>query len=258
MAWSTNPKPSNLFATVDDVGEEPSAARREESLSSRTSGDESAMDIDLTLASDSAEQAKVNSEAKATSPETQTTPKPAAPPAPPRPNEAQADTHDPTLNLGDLKNVAPFAPNQQGLKDLHDLSTALPFESRAAAQVTDESVPAPLVLPNLPKAPPIPEPLTQTAWERYLAQMRAYMFEWNAYNAKMLAHFNERQAMVENSLQPDWMSAAGDASGYSAYMQGLKEDFRVRAHWDVSWEKHRECMLGLGKVRERMRRLGVC
>jgi hypothetical protein len=45
---------------------------------------------------------------------------------------------------------------------------------------------------------------------------------------------------------------SGDKGGYGKYMRGVEEDFRVRAHWDVSWEKHRECLRGLGKVRERL------
>ena len=47
------------------------------------------------------------------------------------------------------------------------------------------------------------------------------------------------------------MNALGEG-GFRSYTRGLEEDIRVREHWDVSWEKHREVMGGLGKVRERV------
>ena len=89
--------------------------------------------------------------------------------------------------------------------------------------------------------------------------MGSYMFEWNLFNQKMLDHFVGRQASVEDVLKPNWMSAVGEGTerwGYKKYMQDVQEDFRVREHWDVSWEKHRECMKGLGGVRERLLALG--
>ena len=105
------------------------------------------------------------------------------------------------------------------------------------------------------------------------------MTEWNAYNATMLAHFNARQARCVESLEAPvltqdgaggaaggnngggvlggitWINASGDA-GYKAYARGLEEDVRVREHWDVSWEKHREVMKRLGEVRERVAKGG--
>ena len=81
------------------------------------------------------------------------------------------------------------------------------------------------------------------------------MTEWNAYNGLMLAHFNARQADAEASMKGEfggaWMNALGEG-GFRSYTRGLEEDVRVREYWDVSWEKHREVMAGLGQVRERV------
>lgn len=88
-----------------------------------------------------------------------------------------------------------------------------------------------------------------------MAMMRSYMTGWNVFNAQMLAHFNERQASSESASAADWINAVGAGTekwGYGKYMQGVEEDFTVRTHWDVSWEKHRECMRALGGVRERL------
>lgn len=249
-------KAASVSATIDDTedAEDVELASVSESLSSKTSGDidgnGSAMDIDPAVTPVADEQGEVTEGNK-------------PPPIPPKlSQDGYAVKQESHMNLGDLRDVAPFAPSKEGLKNLADLSATLPFESRPSNINVTESALSPqlLKLPAPPKRIPVPETLTQTSWERYIAQMRAYMFEWNTYNTKMLAHFNERQASVETTLKPEWMSATGDGTGkwgFLAYMQGVEEDFRVRSHWDVSWEKHRECMRGLGSVRERLRGGGI-
>ena len=248
-------KPASVRAAVDESGEVAGndTVSNAGSISSHTSVDGTAMEIDENLT-----PPVVNT--RSSNP-TETTPKQPSQRAPgssvpPSDTSARIYQQEPSnLNLGNLKKVSPFVPGNEGLKDLGDLSTTLPFESRPAAS-TSCLAPQRLALPNPPKGPDIPEKLTQNAWERYLAQMRAYMLEWNRYNKKMLGHFSDRQRDVEDGLAPEWMSAVGEGSGdkggYGKLMQGIEEDFRVRAHWDVSWEKHRDCLRGLGKVRERL------
>ena len=173
----------------------------------------------------------------------------AIPPILPQPNgDAESDTS--RLNLNELKDTAPFAPGQEGLKNLNEMKDSLPFPSVASAIPGQPSDPQLLILPNPPKAPSIPDSVTHSSWESYMAYMRAYMAEWSTYNTKMLAHFVTRQDHAQNKLGPDWMSAVGE-EGYAKYMRGVEEDFRVRQHWDVSWEKHRDCLRGLGRVREK-------
>ena len=260
------PSPRKPYAaTVDDCdaeGEENEASSAAESASSRISGDESPMDIDQALTPPSAPQSQLNGGGSSPSgpAPAEAIPRPTAPAVPPRPKSSHAQ--NPHLNLEGLKNVAPLAPSDDGLRNLGDLNTTLPFESRPSNQPVHElssssssAPPPPLLLPHPPKAPPVPENLTQTTWERYQAHMGSYMFEWNLFNRKMLDHFVGRQASVADVLKPNWMSAVGNGTerwGYKKYMQDLEEDFRVREHWDVSWEKHRECMRGLGSVRERL------
>ena len=164
-------------------------------------------------------------------------------------HDVEAGKDDSHLNLSDLTKTAPFGPSQDGLKSLDDLKSTLPFPSSASAIPGHSSAPQQLLLPNPPKAPAIPDHVNQSTWEPYIAYMRAYMAEWSHFNTKMLNHFSTRQEEVETKLGPEWMSAMGE-EGYARYMKGVGEDFRVREHWDVSWEKHCECMRGLGRVRE--------
>lgn len=130
--------------------------------------------------------------------------------------------------------------------------------------------------------------LPRSAWERYVAEMNTYMREWNEFNRRMLRHFNARQEANETGLAPGWISAVGGSTrlningqddpedtednkgaaaaednddtdvllpgsakgGYTAYLRAIEEDVKVRKHWDVAYELHRECILELGELRE--------
>ncbi|KAF3491247.1 DnaJ domain-containing protein [Arthroderma uncinatum] len=203
------------------------------------------------------------------------------------------------FSLKKLGLVNPFtSSNSKGIDDLKDLNSSLPFKSEASSDKPSQRPihPRDLSLPKPPKPPtpptivgPPPTPRTamekaslpQAPWEVYMLQMQAYMREWNSFNRTMLAHFNERQNLVETALAPGWMRAMGDSSrvklgdaddggnvgdskedllingkgkaGYSEYLRGIEEDFVVRQHWDVAWERHRSCILDLGRVREWLR-----
>jgi hypothetical protein len=117
------------------------------------------------------------------------------------------------------------------------------------------------------------------------------MHEWNAFNGRMLTHFNARQEANATGLAPGWISAVGDSTrlkingaddnddgttkkdfddyhideflvpgtskgGFSAYLRGIEEDTQVRKHWEVACEMHRDCILDLGRLREWIRNGG--
>ena len=242
---SKRPPAASVSTAAEKAGNGP-VPTSTQSSSSRTSGDESAMDIDPVLTPPSGPS---SGEHRSSAQSDRTTkggqPPSSGPSVPPRANgEAAADAG--SIYVSDLKKVAPFAPSAEGLKDLNDLTATLPFQSQSSTRSTVLR-PQLLKLPDPPKAPMSPP---QCSWGYYIGQMKVYMLEWNEYNSKMLAHFTERQSNTGNTLNGDWMSSQGD-QGYQQYMQGVEEDFRVRAHWDVSWEKHRECMKSLGSVREK-------
>lgn len=129
--------------------------------------------------------------------------------------------------------------------------------------------------------------LSREKWNWYVSAMGTYMHEWNNFNRRMLLHFNTRQEAIETGLAPGWISAVGDSArlrmngnddddddghgsrsdldaspndevlipgvakgGFSAYLRGIEEDMQVRKHWEVACELHRECILGLGQLRE--------
>lgn len=48
----------------------------------------------------------------------------------------------------------------------------------------------------------------------------------------------------------DVMVAGAARGGFSAYLRAVEEDVKVRKHWDVACELHRECILELGELRQ--------
>lgn len=48
----------------------------------------------------------------------------------------------------------------------------------------------------------------------------------------------------------DVMVAGTARGGFSAYLRAIEEDVKVRKHWDVACELHRECILELGELRQ--------
>ena len=168
----------------------------------------------------------------------------------PSKKSSQSD-FDSDLNLDDLKHAVPFGPNNSGLGDLGDLHATLPFESAPSSTGPGGSTtPKDLALPQPPKAPhpPSTHKLTKESFEYYMVWVRKYLAEWYIFNKTMLAHFNARQSKNEVELPHNWLESKGE-EGYLKYMAGVQQDFRVREHWNVSWEKHKAAMETLGDVR---------
>ncbi|GAB1217847.1 hypothetical protein ATERTT37_007090 [Aspergillus terreus] len=201
------------------------------------------------------------------------------------------------FDMKNLGNTVPFTcGNNGGIDDLQDIQASLPFESRAKVPRTavQDIRARELICPNPPKRPEPPKlvpvsvgssqlGLPRAAWDRYVLEMNSYMREWNAFNRRILTHFNARQEAIETGMAPNWIGSVGDSTrlrvnaqndeedggkgasgdesddnmvagsakgGYSAYLRGLDEDAKVQKHWDVARELHRECILKLGKMRE--------
>ena len=180
-------------------------------------------------------------------------------------------------NLEDLRQTAPFAPAATGLKDLDDLSTTLPFPSRAAPSVdpaldrTISSTARRLDLPKPPKTviPPAEDNLTQESWETYVHNINTYLHDWNVFNIKMLDHFRTRQDQINVGMRNNWISSVGDGpsvevfdaagdsdglrAGFATYMAWLEDDARCRSWWDTANERHRECFENVKRIREKVK-----
>lgn len=179
------------------------------------------------------------------------------------------------LSMKDLKGQAPLAPTREGLKDMNDLNTTLPFNSRAQPlQAPDRARPSTmrdLQLPKPPKAPlpPAEDELTEPVWKKYAENMVIYIQGWNFFNHAMLKHFESRQASVKHQMFRNWITALGDGAsaedfeashgedlaGYGTYMTWLEDDRKCRSWWDMAFEEHRTCLQNLGRVRNKVKEM---
>ncbi|OGM46763.1 DnaJ domain protein [Aspergillus bombycis] len=271
-------------ATVDGDDDKQDSARAGEEDGEAMDLDDDSPAKDTTVESDKAAKSKVAPPPKPTPPSSD--------------NVGKEEDTKPTSRHFDLKNLGKTAPfistTDGGIEDLQDIHSSLPFESRAKPQRTTvrDVRPRELICPNPPKRPQPPQPvqisagsqqlgLPRKAWDRYVAEMKTYMREWNHFNRRMLHHFNARQEAIETGMAANWISAVGDSTrlkingqdedpddrggdgndsddeivsggkaGYSAYLRGLDEDAKVLKHWEVAREMHRECILKLGQTRE--------
>jgi len=158
-----------------------------------------------------------------------------------------ADEEDFKTNFEDLKNVEPLHHPATGLHSFGDLTSTLPFQSRAASTLT---IPrnlssGELDLPNPPRAPVVPPVVnavrpSMSSWESYLIDFKAYMADWDIFNTRMIMHFVARKNQID-AMRPGWLEAFGD-SDLDKYKEGLIEDMKVRQHWDVACDKHQDAI----------------
>lgn len=191
-------------------------------------------------------------------------------------------------NLGDVSATLPFESRAKAQTTTRD--DIRPRDLQLPNPPKRPTAPAPIpIAPGSHRTV-----LSREKWNWYVSAMGTYMHEWNIFNRRMLLHFNSRQDAVETGLAPGWISAVGDTTrlkmngvdedghgdrngargdleptefdeylvpdsgkgGFSAYLRGIEEDIRVRKHWEVACELHRDCILELGRLREWIRNGG--
>ncbi|KAI5291723.1 hypothetical protein KEM54_001255 [Ascosphaera aggregata] len=196
------------------------------------------------------------------------------------------------LNLNELRQTAPFTTTNNGsVNDLNDLSTSLPFTSKAETSARQQKSKgnSGAGLQRPPKAPKVPlgllehgriggAPFSTTLWKQYITHMTAYFQEWKKFDGAMLTHFSERHKLLESGLSPNWMDAIGDdfrvkieedtddeenvaggdkKASFGDYMLWLAEDEKIREHWNVAQERHIEVMHEFSKARKAMQKISA-
>ena len=169
-------------------------------------------------------------------------------------------------NVADLGDVEPFAKSgdSAGGFNVTDIGQALPHTPQAASTVfTNPLLPRDLSLPQRPIPPEGPQRLTKSSWRGHVTSFGEYVERFHIYNSTMLHHFLGREEHVQAQMANGmgWLEAAGDTSGLSGgptgfggYLQGVREDEKVREAWNMAWEKHGNAVKEFEKVRERVRR----
>lgn len=174
------------------------------------------------------------------------------------PVTSKPETSGFNVKLDDLGAAVDSQPSQ-GLDGLSDISSTLPFTSAASTSIPTFT-PQTLALPPLPRAPSTPTKLSRASWSTYCTTFSIYLDKFNKYNATIIAHFASRQELAAKVVKAGIraLEAVGETSteqGFMSYAQGVKEDERVREHWNVGCERHGEAIKEFEAVRERVRSL---
>ncbi len=180
-------------------------------------------------------------------------------PQPTRPATTENDVEDLKINLEDLKKVEPLQQSAAGLNSFNDLTSNLPFESKAASTVpiSKSFASGQLDLPKPPRAPPLPTIATNatrpnpSSWETYVNAFKAYMTEYDKFNTNMILHFVARKNQVD-AYPPGWLEAFG-GSNIEKYKIGLKADKHVHEWWNVAMDKHISAVTDFQWVRDVMK-----
>ena len=251
------PKVANAQPTVKDPDDEPTASSATgESLdSSKTSGDFDAMDIDQPTPPKNVDDNQSNGDnLPQMYPNGAVRPPRRVPTLPPRKNGyTQAHVDSRKLDLEDLKNVYPFAPSNEGLGNMNDIATNLPFESKASLVKPSTDVSLRNVdLPNPPVCPRAPSSLTDNSCDRFCRQVQNYMDEWTKFTVKMADLLATRRTFNQDNSAFTLLNIQDH--GYDEYMKCLEESRRTRAHFDIAAEKHYKTMQDLGLWRQEVKR----
>lgn len=256
--WPRGQKPATAQPKFSDVEDEPttSTATGESLESSKANSDVDAMDIDEPTPPSAHTALPQINKNHVSSPQVNgfaNAPR-RAPTLPPRFKEqGHREADVPQLNLGDLKDVYPLAPSNEGLGNLNDMATNLPFESRPSLNnPINGRIVQRFDLPQPPRCPRNPSSLTAISCELHGQKIRDYMDEWNKFNSNMTNILTARKSFLHDSSTCDWFNIQD--SGYDDYMRGLVELRRARAHYDVACDHHEKSMQDLGLLRQEMKR----
>ena len=248
------PKVANLQPSAEDAEDDPTAssATGESLESSKASSDADAMDVDDPTPPSAKTGPPQTNDGYVPSAQpdlSHGTPRqaPVLPPRSPAVKPRSGDDSHPEkkashLNLGDLKNIYPFAPSNEGLGNMNEMGTTLPQSSQASStKYSAELSFQRKRLPSPPLCPSRPPNLTQHSWDQYCLGLRRYLDEWTKFNDQMADILKE---ITRESLRYDWSDLEGQ--GYDQCMNKLREHQRARVHLEVACENHETIMKSLG------------
>ncbi|KAI2637056.1 hypothetical protein GGS26DRAFT_468277 [Hypomontagnella submonticulosa] len=179
------------------------------------------------------------------------------------------DTDDFRTTLSDFTKLEPFVdPTPKGLKDFGDLKSTLPFQSQPSEQIPIEkehvSKPLTLQFPAPPVAPRLPPSMltagirpNQVQFSKYAQDFYQYMDKWEAFNARIMAHFSTRQEnfkirrLQRGAAWLDMPHGGNDAA--REYLTELKQDQAVRQQWVAAHADHQAKICEFMKFRDQVK-----
>ncbi|CAK1357472.1 Meiotically up-regulated protein [Cercospora beticola] len=167
------------------------------------------------------------------------------------------------VNLDDLRHTEPFARSNDGLKDMNDLGSSLPFASKASAAIPTENTRLPRLLAKpAPAVPEGPTRLTKASWIAYTNSFASYLVDFHTWNKTYLEHFASFEKEAEDRIRNDgftWLQQSGDTvsgiGGFGSYARSVEEEKISREAWIMGRDKHAEAIKKFETMRERVRML---
>lgn len=142
-----------------------------------------------------------------------------------------------------------------------DLKSSLPFESRASTKLPpferEKIKPKHINFPTPPKAPSppaalaTPSQLTAAQWTLYADQFRAYIMNFNNFNARVVDHFAARKVKIAEKGS-NWVVQLGDKE-LLEYLAWMEEDKVVMQKWSQAREAHELNVMEFARWKERVR-----
>ncbi|EMF14466.1 uncharacterized protein SEPMUDRAFT_148167 [Sphaerulina musiva SO2202] len=168
------------------------------------------------------------------------------------------------VNLDDLRHTEPFARSNDGLKGMGDLTSSLPFTSKASS-VLQTQMPRPVSYLQqsvpLPKAPEGPTKLTRTSWDAYYQKFANYLVAFHSWNKAYLQYFESCEQEAETRIKSGsgWLVQSGDTvngtKGFASYLRSARDENQTRVVYGLGRDKHLEAVESFDKIRERVRAL---
>lgn len=173
------------------------------------------------------------------------------------------DSEEFRASFAELKNVAPFSQQQDGLNDVSGLRDNLPFESKASdVPPVKLPKPHPLAFPPAPTAPPLPPAVAigtlkpnTASWQKYLADFEAYLKQWESFNAQVVDHFATRKSLIADTRVNKgygFLGARADTE-IEEYYSWVQQDNDVRRRWTDACEDHEKRLREFMAFREKMK-----
>lgn len=158
------------------------------------------------------------------------------------------DSDEFRTTFAELKNVAPFSQQGEGLASLGGLKDNLPFDSKAS-DVPPVTLPRtqPLAFPAAPVAPRPPpalavEGMTPTAasWAKYLTEFGHYLTLWDSFNGQVVDHFATRKSLIADMRASKGYGFLGTRGGgeLQEYYNWVQQDNDVHGRWMKECEEH--------------------
>ncbi|KAI9659183.1 MAG: hypothetical protein M1831_003765 [Alyxoria varia] len=188
----------------------------------------------------------------------------------------QTSQSNPSINISmnDFSQTAPFT-NQTtgGIGSLGDLSSNLPFESKASTKPPfKDETPTDGIESKLPGAPLRPvlqclQSLNKANWQKDLLHFTQYIHEWNNYNCMVSGYFSHQaSACLEMEQGPScgavagFLGAVGETEklkGWHSYMDSFHQQGHIRQDWNSACDQHYQALEEFSRVRDNVMHSGI-